>query len=44
MPANRPWNFGEKLNALGLTMTNTEADNSWFIVRPIILEELPSTH
>ncbi|MEH6345952.1 MAG: glyoxalase III HchA [Bermanella sp.] len=36
MPGHMPWKFGEKLNALGVTITNTKADNSCFLDRRLI--------
>ena len=36
MPGHMPWKFGEKLNALGVTIINTKADNSCHIDRRLI--------
>jgi molecular chaperone Hsp31 and glyoxalase 3 len=36
MPGHMPWKFGEKLNALGVTITNTKADSSCQIDRHLI--------
>ena len=36
MPGHMPWKFGEKLNALGITIINTKADNSCHIDRRLI--------
>ena len=36
MPGHMPWQFGEKLNALGVTIINTKADASCHIDRRLI--------
>lgn len=36
MPGHMPWKFGEKLNALGVSIVNTKADNSCHIDRRLI--------
>lgn len=36
MPGHMPWKFGEKLNALGVDIINTKADNSCHIDRRLI--------
>ena len=41
MPGHMPWKFGEKLNALGVTITNTKADNSCFLDRHLITGASP---
>tara|TARA_R110001599_G_C12267036_1_gene660941 strand:- start:2848 stop:3714 length:867 start_codon:yes stop_codon:yes gene_type:complete len=41
MPGHMPWKFGEKLKELGVTITNTKADNSCFIDRHLITGASP---
>ncbi|GAB1309665.1 protein deglycase HchA [Urechidicola sp. KH5] len=41
MPGHMPWKFGEKLNALGVTIINQEADNSVYIDRKLITGASP---
>ena len=41
MPGHMPWSFGEKLNALGVTIINTKADNSCFLDRRLITGASP---
>jgi molecular chaperone Hsp31 and glyoxalase 3 len=41
MPGHMPWKFGEKLNALGITIINTKADNSCFLDRRLITGASP---
>ena len=41
MPGHMPWKFGEKLNELGVTITNTKADNSCFLDRRLITGASP---
>lgn len=41
MPGKMPWKFGEKLNNLGVTVINTEADNSVYIDRKLITGASP---
>jgi len=41
MPGHMPWKFGEKLNALGVTITNTKSDNSCFLDRRLITGASP---
>ena len=36
MPGHMPWKFGEKLNALGVTIINTKADDSCKVDRHLI--------
>lgn len=41
MPGHMPWKFGDKLNALGVTIINTKADNSCFLDRRLITGASP---
>lgn len=41
MPGHMPWMFGEKLNALGVTIVNTKADNSCHLDRHLITGASP---
>jgi molecular chaperone Hsp31 and glyoxalase 3 len=41
MPGHMTWKFGEKLNALGVTIINTKADNSCFLDRRLITGASP---
>ncbi|MFT6409153.1 MAG: molecular chaperone Hsp31 and glyoxalase 3 [Arenicella sp.] len=41
MPGHMPWKFGEKLNALGVTIINTKADNSCCLDRHLITGASP---
>ncbi|MDA5093743.1 protein deglycase HchA [Aliiroseovarius sp. KMU-50] len=41
MPGHMPWKFGEKLNALGVTIVNTKADNSCHVDRRLITGASP---
>lgn len=41
MPGHMPWKFGEKLNALGVTIMNTKADNSCHIDRRLVTGASP---
>jgi molecular chaperone Hsp31 and glyoxalase 3 len=41
MPGHMPWKFGDKLNALGVTITNTKADNSCMLDRRLITGASP---
>jgi D-lactate dehydratase / protein deglycase len=36
MPGHMPWKFGEKLNALGVTIVNKKADDTCFLDRRVI--------
>jgi molecular chaperone Hsp31 and glyoxalase 3 len=36
MPGHMPWKFGEKLNALGVTIVNKKADDTCFLDRRLI--------
>lgn len=36
MPGHMPWKFGEKLNALGVTIINTKADDSCNVDRRVV--------
>ncbi len=41
MPGDMPWKFGEKLNNLGITIINAEADNTVHIDRKLITGASP---
>jgi molecular chaperone Hsp31 and glyoxalase 3 len=41
MPGHMPWKFGEKLNALGVTIKNSKADNACHIDRRLITGASP---
>lgn len=41
MPGHMPWKLGEKLNALGVTIVNTKADNSCHVDRRLITGASP---
>jgi molecular chaperone Hsp31 and glyoxalase 3 len=41
MPGHMPWKFGEKLNALGVMIMNTKADNSCHIDRRLVTGASP---
>ena len=41
MPGHMPWKFGEKLNNLGVTIINTEADNTCHVDRKLITGASP---
>jgi molecular chaperone Hsp31 and glyoxalase 3 len=40
-PGKMPWIYGEKLNSLGVTIINEEADNTVYIDRKIITGASP---
>lgn len=42
MPGEMPWKFGEKLNNLGVTVINAEADNTVHVDRKLITGASPS--
>ncbi len=41
MPGKMPWKFGEKLNNLGVTIINQEADNTCYVDRKLITGASP---
>lgn len=41
MPGHMPWKFGEKLNALGVTIINKKADDTCFVDRRLITASSP---
>jgi molecular chaperone Hsp31 and glyoxalase 3 len=41
MPGHMPWKFGEKLNALGVTIVNKKADDTCFLDRRLITAASP---
>tara|TARA_B110000240_G_C13398177_1_gene409782 strand:- start:51 stop:962 length:912 start_codon:yes stop_codon:yes gene_type:complete len=41
MPGEMPWKFGEKLNNLGVTIINQEADNTCYVDRKLITGASP---
>lgn len=41
MPGHMPWKFGEKLNDLGVTIINQEADNTCYVDRKLITGASP---
>ena len=41
MPGEMPWKFGEKLNKLGVTIINQEADNTCYVDRKLITGASP---
>lgn len=41
MPGHMPWKFGEKLNALGMTIVNTKADSSCHLDRRLVTGASP---
>ena len=41
MPGEMPWKFGEKLNNLGVTIINEEADNTCYVDRKLITGASP---
>ncbi len=41
MPGHMPWKFGEKLNALGVSIINTKADNSCYVDRRLVTGASP---
>ncbi len=41
MPGHMPWKFGEKLNSLGVTIINQEADNTCHVDRRLITGASP---